>query len=146
MVKFDARRIYDLRAGIAGHGMHDFILDEIELGPRAALAIDDPDQVWWVLWQAENPPREEEMSHCFGSICETHGWVIQNDRFCPERDCPGGHGYTLVECSERCFMHPDWDGEQMPPPESSGWTDNGDGTESMPLSDWVFRNWRVTDE
>lgn len=37
--------------GVCGAGMHAFTVDELELGARAALAIDDPDgdQWWWVL-------------------------------------------------------------------------------------------------
>jgi hypothetical protein len=37
--------------GVCGSGMHGFALDELELGARAALAIDDPDgdQWWWAL-------------------------------------------------------------------------------------------------
>lgn len=30
-------RTYDLRSGLAGNGMHDFVVDEIELGARAAM-------------------------------------------------------------------------------------------------------------
>lgn len=37
--------------GAHGHGFHDWMIDEIELGARVALAIDDPDrdQWWWNL-------------------------------------------------------------------------------------------------
>lgn len=35
--------------GVHGAGMHQFILDEIEVGARAALALGDPEQAWWCL-------------------------------------------------------------------------------------------------
>lgn len=37
--------------GVCGNGMHNFIMDEIELGARVAILIDDPDgdQWWWEL-------------------------------------------------------------------------------------------------
>lgn len=31
------------------NGMHDFIMDEMELGARVALALGEEDQAWWVL-------------------------------------------------------------------------------------------------
>lgn len=42
-------RCIDLRGGLAGNGMHELILDEIELGCRAAHNLDDPEQAFWVL-------------------------------------------------------------------------------------------------
>lgn len=42
------------------------------------------------------------MSHCYGAKCEDHGHVLVPDG-CPERECGGAsHGFTYVECSERC--------------------------------------------
>jgi len=35
--------------GVCGHGMHQFQLDELEFGARATIALDDPEQWWWVL-------------------------------------------------------------------------------------------------
>jgi hypothetical protein len=35
--------------GVCGHGMHDFMVDEIEFGARATMALGDPDQAWWKL-------------------------------------------------------------------------------------------------
>lgn len=32
---------------------HDFLMDEIELGARVALAIGDPEQWIWALWEEE---------------------------------------------------------------------------------------------
>lgn len=43
------------------------------------------------------------MSHTLGSICDEHGTVMSPDTDCPERDCPGGHGYVIqMSCDERC--------------------------------------------
>ncbi len=36
--------------GVCGNGMHDFMLDEIELGARVALALDEEDQWWWEIY------------------------------------------------------------------------------------------------
>lgn len=33
--------------GVVGHGMHDYAMDEIEVGARVAQALSDPDQAWW---------------------------------------------------------------------------------------------------
>lgn len=41
------------------------------------------------------------MSHCLGAICTDHGEVLMRDT-CPERDCPGHHGYSPVECGPTC--------------------------------------------
>lgn len=35
--------------GVCGTGMARFVLDELEVGARAAMALDDPDQWWWEL-------------------------------------------------------------------------------------------------
>lgn len=35
--------------GVYGHGFPKWELDELELGARAALALDDPEQWWWEL-------------------------------------------------------------------------------------------------
>lgn len=35
--------------GTHGNHMVNFVMDEIELGARVALAIDDPEQWWWEL-------------------------------------------------------------------------------------------------
>lgn len=57
-MKADVWRIYDLRGGISGPGYHDFLMDEIECGPRVAMAFDEgsittggemSEQTWWVL-------------------------------------------------------------------------------------------------
>jgi hypothetical protein len=50
--RYDARR--DVMTGhdfpgVAGNGMHDYMLDEIEFGARATMALNDPDQSWWEL-------------------------------------------------------------------------------------------------
>lgn len=47
----DPWRCLDLRGGNGtfGPGYHDFLMDEIELGPRAAMALDDLEQAFWVL-------------------------------------------------------------------------------------------------
>lgn len=29
------------------NGFHDFIMDELELGARVAIALDEEDQAWW---------------------------------------------------------------------------------------------------
>lgn len=42
--------VRDLRRGLAGPGMHDFILNEIELGHRVALVIDDEDSWGGMGW------------------------------------------------------------------------------------------------
>ncbi len=34
---------------VCGPGMHHFMLTELEVGARAALALDDPEQAWWEL-------------------------------------------------------------------------------------------------
>lgn len=35
--------------GAYGHGMHQLTVDEMELGARVALELDDPEQAWWEL-------------------------------------------------------------------------------------------------
>lgn len=35
--------------GLYGHGMHDFILDEMELGTRVAMALDSEANGWSAL-------------------------------------------------------------------------------------------------
>lgn len=39
--------------GVCGNGMHNFIIDEIELGARVALALDEEDQWWWEIHREE---------------------------------------------------------------------------------------------
>lgn len=50
-MRYDRRldRWIDLRAGLASSGMHDFVIDEIEIGARCAAAIDDSDQAFWAF-------------------------------------------------------------------------------------------------
>lgn len=36
--------------GVVGSGFGDFVLDEVELGARAAISIGDPEQTWWVIY------------------------------------------------------------------------------------------------
>lgn len=31
------------------NSFHDFIMDELELGARVALAINEPEQAWWEI-------------------------------------------------------------------------------------------------
>lgn len=47
----DAWRCVDLRGGNGtfSNGYHDFLMDEIEFGPRVAMALDDELQAFWVL-------------------------------------------------------------------------------------------------
>jgi hypothetical protein len=40
-----------------------------------------------------------------GTMCETHEEVMIPD-ICPERNCPGGHGYTTQRCGRDCPQHP----------------------------------------
>lgn len=47
--QLDAWRCVDLRGGLVGNGYHDFLMDEIEVGPRVAMAFDEEDQAFWVL-------------------------------------------------------------------------------------------------
>lgn len=49
------------------------------------------------------------MSHCFGARCATHQRIM-SDNTCPERGCPGNHGWTDVDCDDRC---PDFALEQF---------------------------------
>lgn len=35
--------------GVYSHGFVDWEIDELELGARAAMAIDDPEQAWWEI-------------------------------------------------------------------------------------------------
>lgn len=35
--------------GTHHQGLHDFIMDELELGARVAMAFDDPTQTWWEI-------------------------------------------------------------------------------------------------
>lgn len=39
--------------GVYGAGIVQFELDEMEVGVRAALALDDPDQAWWEVHMDE---------------------------------------------------------------------------------------------
>jgi hypothetical protein len=44
------------------------------------------------------------MSHCFGAMCAQHRIVMSPDT-CPERGCPGNHGYAEAECDARCPLY-----------------------------------------
>jgi len=46
------------------------------------------------------------VSHPLGTMCREHDAVMLPDGLCPERDCPGGHGYTYEPCSRDCPAHP----------------------------------------
>lgn len=35
--------------GVVGSSFGDFVLNELELGGRAAVAVNDPEQAWWEL-------------------------------------------------------------------------------------------------
>jgi len=35
--------------GVRSRGFIQFELDELELGARAAMGLDDPDQAWWEI-------------------------------------------------------------------------------------------------
>ena len=39
--------------GALSHGFHQFVLDEMEIGALAALAINDPEQWWWEIHRQE---------------------------------------------------------------------------------------------
>ena len=39
-----------------------------------------------------------------GQVCASHGAILDPDR-CLAPDCPGGHGYRVVECDPRCPRH-----------------------------------------
>lgn len=41
------------------------------------------------------------MSHCLGVICKEHQTILLPDT-CPERGCPGQHGYTFEPCAPPC--------------------------------------------
>ncbi len=45
------------------------------------------------------------MSHNFGVMCRVHRAVMEPE-WCPERGCPGGHGYTFAPCDVRCPDRP----------------------------------------
>lgn len=55
-------RWVDLRGGHATNGYHQFVMDEIELGGRAAYLIDEEDQAWWEL--IGNRLIEQELAQC----------------------------------------------------------------------------------
>lgn len=44
---------YDALTGALSHGWVDYQLDEIELGARVALAINDPEQWFWEIHHEE---------------------------------------------------------------------------------------------
>lgn len=46
---------------VYGRGMAGFILDEIELGYRVAVSLDEPDQAWWALQASELPKPRRRM-------------------------------------------------------------------------------------
>ena len=48
-VKLDRLVSHHGVVGQCGNGMHNFVIDEIELGARVALALDAEDQAWWLL-------------------------------------------------------------------------------------------------
>jgi hypothetical protein len=51
--RYDARLdrliTHDGAVACRGNGMIGFVLDEMELGARVALALDESDQWWWEL-------------------------------------------------------------------------------------------------
>lgn len=47
--------------GVHGNGFWRWELDELELGARAAIALDDPEQWWWEL--IGNRLLEQEQQH-----------------------------------------------------------------------------------
>lgn len=40
--------------GLHGSGFERYVLDEIEVGARAAMGLDDPEQWWWELHRDES--------------------------------------------------------------------------------------------
>ena len=47
--KLDRLITHNTALGSYGHGMHDFIMDELELGARVAMAFDEEEQAWWEI-------------------------------------------------------------------------------------------------
>lgn len=46
--------------GMYGNGFHDFMMDELELGARVAMALQEEDQAWWLLI---GTPMLKELEH-----------------------------------------------------------------------------------
>ncbi len=46
--------------GVRSAGFVQYEQDELELGARAALQLDDPDQAWWVLIGAQHGDQESQ--------------------------------------------------------------------------------------
>ena len=41
--------------GVLSNGFVQYELDELELGARVAIGLDDPDQWWWELYGPREP-------------------------------------------------------------------------------------------
>lgn len=48
-VKFDRLVTHNSVYSNYSSSFHDFVMDELELGARVAIALDAEDQTWWVL-------------------------------------------------------------------------------------------------
>jgi hypothetical protein len=44
------------------------------------------------------------MSHTVGVMCRNCRTVLIPADPCPERDCPGGHGYTYAHANSQLFI------------------------------------------
>lgn len=83
--------------GVCGPGMHDFTLTELELGARAALALDDPEQAWWELEAAMRREEPDLLTLARRRELRQHGWLP-----CPA--CQGDH--YVEDCTDERTV--DW--------------------------------------
>jgi hypothetical protein len=44
---------HDSLSGSYSHGFVDFEITELEIGARAAIALDDPEQWWWEIYHEQ---------------------------------------------------------------------------------------------
>lgn len=51
--KLDMLVGHDSLTGSLSHGWPDYLLDEIELGARVAIQINDPEQWFWEIYHEE---------------------------------------------------------------------------------------------
>lgn len=54
--------------GVVGSGFAGFVLDELELGGRAATLISDPEQAWWEIHAEDLRVSLEQMAAGRGRV------------------------------------------------------------------------------
>lgn len=83
-----------LGGGVYGHGMHDYIIDELEIGARAAMFLDSENNCGWsALWDL---------------MYEMDEGAGMNDREIPWGDLTPTQREQQLKLNRALFEDPDW--------------------------------------